>query len=53
MCNLYSMTKDKGALRGLFGIPDNRAYAVEPKNAIFPRYKAPTQMSSKNEGSYA
>ena len=35
------MTKDKGALRGLFGIPDNRAYAVEPKNAIFPRYKAP------------
>lgn len=41
MCNLYSMTKDKGALRGLFGIPDNRAAAVEPKSAIFPRYQAP------------
>lgn len=41
MCNLYSMTKTREALRGLFRISDNRAAAVDPKDAIFPGHAAP------------
>lgn len=41
MCNLYSNTKTRDALRGLFKVSDNRAYAFEPMPAIFPRNVAP------------
>ncbi len=41
MCNLYSNTKTRDALRGAFKISDNRAYAFEPLPAIFPKAVAP------------
>jgi putative SOS response-associated peptidase YedK len=41
MCNLYSMTKTRDALVGLFGISHNRAAAFEPLPAIFPGNTAP------------
>ncbi|MDQ8700215.1 SOS response-associated peptidase [Hyphomicrobium sp. LHD-15] len=41
MCNLYSNTKTRDALRGAFKISDNRAYAFEPMPAIFPKAVAP------------
>lgn len=41
MCNLYSQTRSRDELRGLFRISDNRAYGVEPMPAIFPRWVAP------------
>jgi hypothetical protein len=41
MCNLYSQTRSHDEIRGLFRIPDNRAYSFEPLPAIFPRTVAP------------
>jgi len=41
MCNLYSNTRSRDAIRGLFRVSDNRAYAFEPLPAIFPRTVAP------------
>ena len=41
MCNLYSLTKSRDAIRGLFRVSDNRAPAFEPMAAIFPNYTAP------------
>ena len=41
MCNLYSNTRSRDAIRALFRVSDNRAYAFEPMPAIFPRSVAP------------
>jgi putative SOS response-associated peptidase YedK len=41
MCNLYSQTRSRDEIRGLFRVSDNRAYAFEPLPAIFPRTVAP------------
>lgn len=41
MCNLYSNTRSRDAIRALFRISDNRAYAFEPLPAIFPKAVAP------------
>ena len=41
MCNLYSLTRSREAMLRLFRVGDNRAAAVEPKQAIFPGYVAP------------
>ena len=41
MCNLYSMTKNRGAILRLFRVSDNRAATFEPKDAIFPGHQAP------------
>ncbi len=41
MCNLYSNTRSRDAIRALFRVSDNRAYAFEPLPAIFPRTVAP------------
>lgn len=41
MCNLYSMTRPRDAVLKFFDIPDNRASAFTPADAIFPGYEAP------------
>lgn len=41
MCNLYSNTRSREAVRAWFGVSDNRAYAFEPMPAIFPKSVAP------------
>jgi putative SOS response-associated peptidase YedK len=41
MCNLYSNTRSRDAIRSLFRISDNRAYGFEPMPAIFPKSVAP------------
>ncbi len=41
MCNLYSMTRTRDAVLGLFRVSDNRATAFEPRDAIFPGHSAP------------
>jgi putative SOS response-associated peptidase YedK len=41
VCNLYSITRDREAIRRLFRVSHNRAAAFEPMNAIFPNYNAP------------
>lgn len=41
MCNLYSNTRRREAITGLFRVSDNRAYAFEPMPAIFPKSVAP------------
>lgn len=41
MCNLYSMTRSREAVRAMFGLKDNRCAAVKPQPAIFPRSVAP------------
>lgn len=41
MCNLYSQTRSRDEIRGLFRVSDNRAYGFEPMPAIFPRWVAP------------
>lgn len=41
MCNLYSNTRSRDAIRSLFKVSDNRAYAFEPMPAIFPKSVAP------------
>jgi putative SOS response-associated peptidase YedK len=40
MCNLYSITRDREAIRRLFRVSHNRTVAFEPMNAIFPNYNA-------------
>lgn len=41
MCNLYSNTRSRDEIRGLFRVSGNRAYAFEPMPAIFPKSVAP------------
>lgn len=41
MCNLYSNTRSRDAIRALFRVSDNRAFAFEPMPAIFPKSVAP------------
>lgn len=41
MCNLYSHTKTRETLRGLFQISDNRCGDIKPQPAIFPKRVAP------------
>lgn len=41
MCNLYSQTRGREALKGLFRISDNRCADVKAQAAIFPRSVAP------------
>ena len=41
MCNLYSNTRRRAEITGLFGVSDNRAYGFEPMPAIFPKSVAP------------
>lgn len=41
MCTLYANTKGRELIRNLFRVSDNRASAVEPKDAIFPSDFAP------------
>lgn len=41
MCNLYSNTRSRDAIRALFRVSDNRAYGFEPMPAIFPKSVAP------------
>lgn len=41
MCNLYSMTAARAAILRLFRIADNRAVAIEARDAIFPGHEAP------------
>ena len=41
MCSLYSLTKSRDAIRGLFRVSDNRAPAFERLPAIYPNSTAP------------
>jgi putative SOS response-associated peptidase YedK len=41
MCNLYSLTRSRDAVRRLFRVSDNRAPALDPLPAIFPGWTAP------------
>jgi len=41
MCTLYANTKGRELIRNLFRVSDNRAAAVEPKDAILPSDIAP------------
>ncbi len=41
MCNLYSNTRSREAVRAWLRVSDNRAYAFEPMPAIFPKTVAP------------
>jgi putative SOS response-associated peptidase YedK len=41
MCNLYSNTRSREAVRSWFRVSDNRAYGFEPMPAIFPKSVAP------------
>ncbi|MGE0379305.1 MAG: SOS response-associated peptidase [Hyphomicrobium sp.] len=41
MCNLYSMTANREAILRLFRISENRAAAVDSKDAVFPGRTAP------------
>ena len=41
MCNLYSHTTNRQAVLRLFRVGDNRAFAFEPQDAIFPGRTAP------------
>jgi putative SOS response-associated peptidase YedK len=41
MCNVYSMTAYRRAIIDLFKVADNRATAIEPRDAIFPGNDAP------------
>ena len=41
MCNLYSNTRSREAVRAWFRVSDNRAYGFEPMPAIFPKTIAP------------
>ena len=41
MCNLYSMTANREAILRLFRISQNRATAIQSRDAIFPGYMAP------------
>lgn len=41
MCNLYSMTRSREAVRRLFKVSDNRAATIDSQPAIFPGYTAP------------
>jgi putative SOS response-associated peptidase YedK len=41
MCNLYSNTRSREAVRAWFRVSDNRAYGFEPMPAIFPKASAP------------
>lgn len=41
MCNLYSITKAREAVRRLFNVSDNRAAAYDPLPAVFPGHSAP------------
>lgn len=41
MCNLYSNTRSREAVRAWFRVSDNRTFGFEPMDAIFPRSVAP------------
>lgn len=41
MCNLYSQTKDRNALKAYFRVGDNRCAELKPQAAIFPKTVAP------------
>lgn len=41
MCNLYSNTRSRDAIRALFRVSHNRSYTFEPMPAIFPKSVAP------------
>jgi len=41
MCNAYSMTRSRDAIRALVQILENRAAAVTPRAEIWPGYEAP------------
>jgi putative SOS response-associated peptidase YedK len=41
MCTLYAMSKSRAHLLALFRVSDNRAAAVEPRDAILPSETAP------------
>jgi putative SOS response-associated peptidase YedK len=41
MCTLYSHTRPRDIVRQLFRVPDNRAAAFEPRDAILPSELAP------------
>lgn len=41
MCNLYSITKARDAVRSLFCVSDNRAAAFDPLPSVFPGQGAP------------
>ena len=41
MCTLYANTKGRELIRNLFRVSDNRATAIEPKDAILPSDMAP------------
>lgn len=49
MCNLYSMTRNVEAVRGLFRVSHNRATAVAPLPAIFPGHLAPIVRETEGE----
>jgi len=41
MCNLYSVTKGRSGIRGLFAVKHDRAGNLPPMPAIFPDQTAP------------
>jgi putative SOS response-associated peptidase YedK len=41
MCNLYSMTRNRGAISRLFRVSHNRIPVIDPLPGIFPGYQAP------------
>lgn len=48
MCNLYSMTRSREAVRAWFRVSDNRAAVFEPSDAIFPGYPAPVVRTAED-----
>jgi putative SOS response-associated peptidase YedK len=50
MCNLYSQTRNVEAVRRLFRMSSNRAAAVEPRDAIFPRHSAAVVRKASDDG---
>jgi putative SOS response-associated peptidase YedK len=48
MCNLYSLTRNREAILGLFRVSHNRATAFQPLSAIFPGHLAPVVRSAED-----
>lgn len=50
MCNLYSITKTREAVRRFFGVAENRAAAFKPLPAIYPGGDAPVIRNAPGYG---
>lgn len=50
MCNLYSITKAREAVRRVFGVAENRSAAFEPLPAVYPGRDAPIVRNAAEDG---